>query len=218
MRSRAGQRDARSERLSTGRLPGAGVCAAQAQAAFRGAEGNAFTLVLREVSNRDDVEQRLIDICVKGVPNYFGAQRFGIGGSNLQGALRWAQTNTPVRDRNKRSFWLSAARSALFNQIVAERLKKADVNQVVDGDALQLAGRGSWFVATTEELAELQRRVNDKELMITAALPGSGEWGTQREALAFEQAAVAEETELQTLLVREKLKPRAERCCCIRNN
>lgn len=152
-------------------------------------KGNAFTLVLREVSNRDDVEQRLIDICVKGVPNYFGAQRFGIGGSNLQGAQRWAQTNTPVRDRNKRSFWLSAARSALFNQIVAERLKKADVNQVVDGDALQLAGRGSWFVATTEELAELQRRVNDKELMITAALPGSGEWGTQREALAFETSS-----------------------------
>nr|EFA5895500.1 tRNA pseudouridine(13) synthase TruD [Escherichia coli] len=27
-------------------------------------KGNAFTLVLREVSNRDDVEQRLIDICV----------------------------------------------------------------------------------------------------------------------------------------------------------
>lgn len=123
MRSRAGQRDAD---LSAFQLEGcrAGVCAAQAQAAFRRAEGNAFTTVLREVSNRDDVEQRLIDICVKGVPNYFGAQRFGIGGSNLQGALRWAQTNTPVRDRNKRSFWLSAARSALFNQIVAERLKK----------------------------------------------------------------------------------------------
>lgn len=38
MCSRAGQGNARSERLSTGRLPGAGVCAAQAQAAFRGAE------------------------------------------------------------------------------------------------------------------------------------------------------------------------------------
>lgn len=33
--------------------------------------------------------------------------------------------------------------------------------------------------------------------MITAALPCSGEWGTQREALAFEQAAVAAETELR---------------------
>lgn len=41
-------------------------------------KGNAFTLVLREVSNRDDVEQRLIDICVKGVPNYFGANVLGL--------------------------------------------------------------------------------------------------------------------------------------------
>ncbi|WP_336219764.1 tRNA pseudouridine(13) synthase TruD [Citrobacter amalonaticus] len=168
-------------------------------------KGNAFTLVLREVSHREDVESRLQAIAVSGVPNYFGAQRFGIGGSNLQGALRWAESNAPVRDRNKRSFWLSAARSALFNQIVSERLKKTDFNQVVDGDALQLAGRGSWFVATQEELAELQRRVDAKELMITASLPGSGEWGTQRDALAFEQSAIAEETALQSLLLREKV-------------
>ncbi|EMN3917896.1 tRNA pseudouridine(13) synthase TruD [Citrobacter farmeri] len=169
-------------------------------------KGNAFTLVLREVSQRDEVESRLQAINIGGVPNYFGAQRFGIGGSNLQGALRWAQSDTPVRDRNKRSFWLSAARSALFNQIVSERLKKTDFNQVVDGDALQLAGRGSWFVATQEELAELQRRVDEKELMVTASLPGSGEWGTQRDALAFEQSAIAEECELQSLLLREKVE------------
>ncbi|ELL55332.1 tRNA pseudouridine synthase D, partial [Salmonella enterica subsp. enterica serovar Enteritidis str. SE30663] len=70
--------------------------------------------------------------------------------------------------------------------------------------ALQLAGRGSWFVATSEELPELQRRVDEKELMITASLPGSGEWGTQRAALAFEQDAIAQETVLQSLLLREK--------------
>ena len=169
-------------------------------------KGNAFTLVLREVSQRDEVESRLRAINTGGVPNYFGAQRFGIGGSNLQGALRWAQSDTPVRDRNKRSFWLSAARSALFNQIVSQRLKKTDFNQVVDGDALQLAGRGSWFVATQEELAELQRRVDEKELMVTASLPGSGEWGTQRDALAFEQSAIAEERALQSLLLREKVE------------
>ncbi|WP_436874111.1 tRNA pseudouridine(13) synthase TruD [Kosakonia sacchari] len=169
-------------------------------------QGNAFTLVLREVSNRADVDARLQAITEKGVPNYFGAQRFGIGGSNLQGALRWAQNDAPVRDRNKRSFWLSAARSALFNQIVSERLKKTDFNQVVDGDALQLAGRGSWFVATREEQAELQTRVEAKALMITASLPGSGEWGTQRDALAFEQQAVADAPQLQALLVREKVE------------
>ncbi|ARD59277.1 tRNA pseudouridine(13) synthase TruD [Kosakonia radicincitans DSM 16656] len=169
-------------------------------------QGNAFTLVLREVSDRADVEARLQTISEKGVPNYFGAQRFGIGGSNLQGALRWAQSAAPVRDRNKRSFWLSAARSALFNQIVNERLKKTDFNQVVDGDALQLAGRGSWFVASEEERAELQARVDAKTLMITAALPGSGDWGAQRAALAFEQQAVADAPELQALLVREKVE------------
>lgn len=169
-------------------------------------KGNRFTLVLRDISHRDELEQRLGAVKTDGVPNYFGPQRFGRGGSNLIQARVWAQNNTPLRDRNKRSFALSAARSALFNLLVSERLKKPDFNQVVDGDALQLAGRGSWFVATTEELAELQRRVNDKELMITAALPGSGEWGTQREALAFEQAAVAAETELQALLVREKVE------------
>ncbi len=169
-------------------------------------KGNDFTLILREVSRRDEVEQRLQAIQSAGVPNYFGVQRFGIGGSNIQGALRWAQSGGPVRDRNKRSFWLSAARSALFNQIVSARLKKPDFNQVVDGDALQLAGRGSWFVATPEEQAELQSRVDNHELMITASLPGSGEWGTQREALAFEQATIAEETLLQQLLMREKVE------------
>ena len=94
----------------------------------------------------------------------------------------------------------------MFNQIVSERLKKPDANQVVVGDALQLAGRGSWFVATAEEMADVQSRVDAKTLMITAALPGTGDWGTQGDALAAEQAAVAEAQELQSLLVREKVE------------
>ena len=169
-------------------------------------KGNRFTLVLREISDRSDVEARLQAIAEKGVPNYFGAQRFGINGSNLHGALRWAESGGPVRDRNKRSFWLSAARSALFNQQVSVRLKKPDFNQVVDGDALQLAGRGSWFVATDAEMPDLQSRVDARDLMITASLPGSGEWGSQRAALAFEQQTLADETLLQSLLVREKVE------------
>ncbi|SPX54790.1 tRNA pseudouridine 13 synthase [Klebsiella pneumoniae] len=55
-------------------------------------------------------------------------------------------------------------------------------------------GRGSWFVVTPEELEVSQARVHNRELMITATLPGSGDWGSQRDALAFEQAAIAEET------------------------
>lgn len=169
-------------------------------------QGNKFTLVLREVSNREELEQRLNAILHDGVPNYFGSQRFGIGGNNLNQARRWAHSSAPLRDRNKRSFYLSATRSALFNQIVSHRLGKPDFNQVLDGDALQLAGRGSWFVAVPEELPELQTRVDEGELLITAPLPGEGAWGSLNTALEFEQQCVAQETELLGLLVRERVE------------
>ena len=61
-------------------------------------------------------------------------------------------------------------------------------------------------MATDDELAVLQARVDARELMITAALPGSGDWGTQRTALEFEQNTLAEETALQSLLQREKVE------------
>ncbi|WP_054627411.1 tRNA pseudouridine(13) synthase TruD [Cronobacter sakazakii] len=169
-------------------------------------KGNRFSLVLRDITHRDEIEQRLGLIGEKGVPNYFGPQRFGRGGSNIYQAKRWAQTGQPPRERNKRGFALSAARSLMFNTLVSERLQRFGVNQVMDGDALQLAGRGSWFVATPEELTDLQARVDNGELLITAALPGTGDWGTQRAALAFEQTTLADETELLTLLTREKVE------------
>ncbi|HAU5493025.1 tRNA pseudouridine(13) synthase TruD [Cronobacter sakazakii] len=169
-------------------------------------KGNRFSLVLRDITHRDEIEQRLGLIGEKGVPNYFGPQRFGRGGSNIYQAKRWAQTGQPPRERNKRGFALSAARSLMFNTLVSERLQRFGVNQVMDGDALQLAGRGSWFVATPEELTDLQARVDNGGLLITAALPGTGDWGTQRAALAFEQTTLADETELLTLLTREKVE------------
>jgi len=169
-------------------------------------KGNAFTLVLRNISDSYDADIRLQAIAKVGVPNYFGSQRFGINGNNLQQALRWAQSETPLRDRTKRSFWLSATRSALFNQIVSTRLVEKEVNQIIEGDALQLAGRGSWFVATPEEQDVLQARVDSGELLITASLPGDGDWGTQGAALAFEQACIAEEAVLLGLLKRERVE------------
>jgi len=169
-------------------------------------QGNTFKLVLRQISDRDDVEQRLQQIAVTGVPNYFGSQRFGHNGNNLQMAQRWATDEIRVRERNKRSFLLSAARSAMFNQVVSDRLtQQGSLTQVVNGDALQLTGRGSWFVATVDELAELQQRTDNNELRITAPLPGRGEWGSRDEALSLEQASLAAESALMTLLDREKV-------------
>lgn len=169
-------------------------------------QGNAFTLILRQISDHEAVEQRLKQIAVAGVPNYFGEQRFGRDGNNLTMAKRWAADEIRVRERNKRSFILSAARSVLFNQIASDRLtQQGSLTQVLPGDALQLNGRGSWFVADEAELVSLQERVDNNELRVTAPLPGRGGWGTQGQALAFEQQSLASEAELIGLIEREKV-------------
>ncbi|MDU6411730.1 MAG: tRNA pseudouridine(13) synthase TruD [Yersiniaceae bacterium] len=170
-------------------------------------KGNAFTLVLRQVTDRADVEQRLARIAEQGVPNYFGVQRFGHGGNNLVQAARWARDEIRVKERSKRSFYLSASRSAMFNLIAAERLAQGLHRTVLEGDALQLSGRGSWFVAKADELATLQARLEAGELQITAPLPGDGELGTQAAAEALEQACLAQQGDLLGLLKRERVEP-----------
>lgn len=170
-------------------------------------KGNEFTLVLRQISDRQEVEQRLQAIAAGGVPNYFGSQRFGRGGNNLTMARRWANDEIRVKERSKRSFYLSASRSALFNLIASQRLAHQQQQTVLEGDALQLAGRGSWFVAKAEELSDLQQRLDAGELMVTAPLPGDGESGTAGEALEFEQRYLAQQPELLSLLKRERVDP-----------
>jgi tRNA pseudouridine13 synthase len=168
--------------------------------------GNAFRLVIRQISDRTEVEQRLQKIQKSGVPNYFGEQRFGREGNNLTQARQWAQDSFRPRDRAKKGLLLSATRSHLFNQVTSARLQRDNsLDAVINGDALQLTGRGSWFVAQAEELAELQQRVDQDELRITAPLAGRGGWGTQAEALEFEQQSLAGAAELITLLERERV-------------
>lgn len=169
--------------------------------------GNYFRLILRQITDQNATEQRLNAVKLTGVPNYFGAQRFGRDGHNLSMAKRWAGGEIQIRDRSKRSFTLSAARSAMFNQVTHHRLlQTGSLTQVMNGDILQLTHRGSWFVAEPDQLSELQLRVNNNELRITAPLPGSGAVQTKDQALQFEQHSLIDSEELITLLERERVE------------
>ncbi|MEH2922449.1 tRNA pseudouridine(13) synthase TruD [Samsonia erythrinae] len=168
--------------------------------------GNDFTLVLRQVSDRHDVDARLALIAANGVPNYFGSQRFGRDGNNLEQARRWANNEIRVKERNKRSFYLSASRSAMFNQVASARLARRQEKTVLCGDALQLSGRGSWFVAKADERDALQTRLDAGELQITAPLPGDGELGSQDDARSFEEWALAGQETLWALVRRERVE------------
>ncbi|MFC3396520.1 tRNA pseudouridine(13) synthase TruD [Brenneria rubrifaciens] len=170
-------------------------------------QGNDFSLVLRQISDRADVESRLRQIAERGVPNYFGSQRFGREGNNLEQARRWANNDIQVKERSKRGFYLSASRSALFNQVASARIARQQAKTVWCGDALQLTGRGSWFVVKPDELLDLQTRLDAGELQVTAPLPGDGALGTQDIALAFEQQTLIGQETLLSLLQRERVEP-----------
>jgi tRNA pseudouridine13 synthase len=116
----------------------------------RGAlKGNDFELVLRDfVGDAAVLEQRLHKLASAGVPNYFGPQRFGHNGHNVDTAIKWFEGG-PAPERMERGFALSAARSVIFNAVLAERVTAGTWDQLQDGDVVNLNGSGSIFPAET---------------------------------------------------------------------
>lgn len=167
-------------------------------------EGNYFEILLRGAQEDDELKVRLENIKKNGFPNYFTEQRFGRDGHNLTQALRWAKGEINVKDRKKRSFYLSAARSEVFNLIVSARIQQGLHNQILANDILQLAGSHSWFNADqNEDLALLQQRLAQQDLQITAALIGEH----MQLACDLENAIVAEHQDLLHLMQQERMKP-----------
>lgn len=135
--------------------------------------GNQFELVLHgEVLG--DVEARLTAIGERGVANYFGLQRFGRHGSNLQAARRLAQRDPEGRRRlhPKDGMAASAARSAGFNAVLAARIEANQWLSVDVDDVVSLAGRGSHFSVTATNLEEVMTRVQAGELDPTGPMLG----------------------------------------------
>jgi tRNA pseudouridine13 synthase len=140
----------------------------------RGAlKGNRFHIVLRNLAgDLDDLELRLGQVAAEGVPNYFGPQRFGHGGLNVQRAAQWLDRGGRL-DRNKKSIYLSAVRSFLFNQVLDQRVRQGKWNRLVDGDVALLDGSRSIFACSLPD-PETERRCAEFDIHPTGPLPGRG--------------------------------------------
>ena len=166
-------------------------------------QGNHFEILLRNAEETDELKVRLDFLAKNGFPNYFTEQRFGRDGNNLTQALRWANGEIKVKDRNKRSFYLSAARSEIFNLIVSKRMELNLAQQILVGDVLQLNGSHSWFVVDeSEDLAQLQQRLAQQDVLLTAPLIGEEE----KSAVDFEHEIFAQHQALFALMRQERLK------------
>lgn len=166
-------------------------------------QGNHFEILLRNVEETDELKVRLDFLAKNGFPNYFTEQRFDRDGNNLTQALRWANGEIKVKDRNKRSFYLSAARSEIFNLIVSKRMELNLAQQILVGDVLQLNGSHSWFVVDeSEDLAQLQQRLAQQDVLLTAPLIGEEE----KSAVDFENEIFAQYQALFALMRQERMK------------
>jgi tRNA pseudouridine13 synthase len=136
--------------------------------------GNRFVLRLRDVEgDLDGVARRLALIAGRGVPNYFGPQRFGRNESNLHRADALFRGSAGRVSRHQRGLWLSAARSQIFNEVLAARVERDDWCRPLPGDRLQLLGSHSHFLAETID-ARIRERVEDGDALPTGPLVGEG--------------------------------------------
>lgn len=135
---------------------------------------NHFKIVLRNLkkgSNRFSLEERLQLINERGVPNYFGEQRFGREGGNIALADQWAAGKR--LPRHKRSLAISTVRSYMFNGVLDQRVRNGNWDQIVSGDLANLDGTGSVFVVDDID-ADIARRCSEMDIHPAAELAGDG--------------------------------------------
>ncbi len=160
--------------------------------------GNDFEITLSEVTDTDDVEARIQQVIENGVPNYFGAQRFGREGNNLSEARRWGRDNVRTKNQNQRSLYLSTARSWIFNHIVSSRMNKGVLNTLIAGDIVSQSDK---LIEIDEvNISGFQEELEAGKSALTAALAGDNALPTKEDALEIEQAVVDAESELMALI------------------
>jgi len=153
--------------------------------------GNRFVLKARGLAgDLDALAPSLQRVATRGVPAYFGAQRFGRDGSNLESVAAWCGGAPLPRDREQRGFVLSAARSLLFNAVLAERVRRGDWDMLLDGEVVNLDGTGSVFLAGEPD-ETLRARCAAMDVHPTGPLAGEGGLQPSAEAATVESRVLA---------------------------
>lgn len=153
--------------------------------------GNRFRLVVRGVTDAPAGLAALARLVEVGVPNYFGEQRFGVGGDNAERGKRILLAGGRHRDRFERKLFLSAFQSDLFNRALALRLEAGALARAHRGDVLKKTETGGEFVC--EDPSTDQPRVAAFEVSPTGPLFGPEMRRPEGEVDALEEGLLAAE-------------------------
>jgi tRNA pseudouridine13 synthase len=154
--------------------------------------GNRFTVRLANVPREHDphVASVLERLAVHGLPNYYGAQRFGHQGRNFHDAWRWIVEGGRAPSKPfLRKLFVSTFQSALFNAWLGERVTSGTLDRAIAGDVMRKEETGGIFVSS--DPAADQPRVTQWEISATGPMFGAKMRPAEADALATELALLA---------------------------
>jgi tRNA pseudouridine13 synthase len=156
--------------------------------------GNRFRIVIRDVV--PDAAARLAPLLERlrreGLPNFYGAQRFGRDGETGRlglGLLRSGPGGQP-RAPFLRKLALSAAQSALFNRYLSRRETDGLLRKVLPGDVMAKWPFGGMFVA--RDVSAEQSRFDVRETVTAGPIFGRKTFPAQDEAAAREESVLGD--------------------------
>ena len=121
--------------------------------------GNRFTVLVRDAdpAKAADAAAVIARLAKDGMPNFYGPQRFGRGGSTaVLGFDCLAGTHRGRLRPFVYKFALSAAQSVLYNEYLARRLADGLYRTVLTGDVMMKWPGGGMFVADDGHVEQLR--------------------------------------------------------------
>ena len=160
-------------------------------------KGNRFRIVLRDViGDRGAIEANLKAVAAHGVPNYFGPQRFGHDGGNVEQGRAMLAREIRVRNPKKKGIYLSAVRSFVFNEVLALRIQQGLWGKTLPGDVMDEAGQptgplwGRGRVITTDQAQALDNGVAARHATLCDGMEHAG-LDQERRALVASPAGMS---------------------------
>jgi tRNA pseudouridine13 synthase len=153
-------------------------------------KGNRFTIRVRQPEDNavQKAEAILATLQTLGVPNYFGPQRFGIGGRNAVDGYRLVHREAVPVGYHLKGFFISALQSLFFNHVLARRIERGVFDAVILGDWAKKHDTGGVFKVESDTESERAKRF---EISATLPLFGKKVKMSESQAGELEQSVLA---------------------------
>jgi tRNA pseudouridine13 synthase len=149
--------------------------------------GNRFSILIRQPDSEAEIKANAIiqRLQTRGLPNFYGPQRFGAAGDNPEKGLALLLGQLRIRSVRKRKLFMSAYNSLLFNITLKERMEQNFYNRLLPGDIAKKHDTGGLFMVS--DPAVEQPRADRLEISATGPI-----WGKKMKRAGDSAGAIEE--------------------------